>query len=86
MEKMVQGSRKKPLNVVGNPELELNPGIFNGFFITVGHSHTPRGRVMFNEFNLHAQLPGITCYRLQVVCYSYERTCRRFASVLGMSE
>jgi len=36
-----------------------------GICTTLGHGHIPDGRVMFNEFNLHARLPAITCFNLQ---------------------
>ena len=37
----------------------------------MGHGHTQIGRVMFNEFNLRAPLPAITCFRLQVMIFIY---------------
>ena len=39
-----------------------------------GHIVSPRAQLVFNEFNLHERLPGITCFRLQVIWYTCDRS------------
>lgn len=60
--KVAHGLRKKLLDFCGNPNLDPDPGILT----TLVNGHTSDWWVMFDQFNLHAQLPEITCLRLQL--------------------
>jgi len=48
---VTQWPRKKPIDFGDNPGLDPDPGILNGIFTTLGHSHTPLGWGIYNEFN-----------------------------------
>ena len=70
---MAQWPLKKLLDFGGNPDPDLKK--INGISTIFGAD----GWVPFNEFNLCARLPAITCFRLQVIWHTYEQPWRRFA-------